>query len=154
MKFNMEDLRKEFDALKAARDIKEEACEIGCEEIQEEEGFMEAVPKYMLAPANCGVYFSRLDIKVIGLMVGENVQVRERKRMLRDILRSVTSKESLAQLFEVIDEVAEEKVSVYRQLIEMFPASKDVLEDKIAKKERFKKALDTILAEFDEEVES
>ncbi len=153
MKFDMDDLRKEFDALKAARDLKEEACEIGCEEIGKEEGFMEAVPKYMLAPANCGVYFSRLDIKVIGLKVGEDVQVRERKRMLRDILRSVTSKERLVEVFEVIDDVAEEKVAIYRQMIEMFPASKDVFEDKIAKKERFKKVLDTILAEFDEEVE-
>ncbi len=154
MDFNLDDLRKEFDAMKSARAIQEEeACEIGCESVAEEEGFIEAIQKLMLPPVKSGVYFSRLDIKVIGLKIGEDVQVRERKRMLRDILRSITSKEQLSNLIDVIDETAEEKVEVYRQLIEFFPHSKEIFEDKIAKKERFVKALRNILDEFDEEVE-
>ncbi|BCD59878.1 MULTISPECIES: hypothetical protein [unclassified Nitratiruptor] len=151
MDFNLDDLRKEFDALKAAKDFKdEEACEIGCEPAEEAEGFIETIQKYMLAPANCGVYYSRLDIKIIGLMIEEDVQVRERKRMIRDILRSITSKEALANLFEVIEKVGQEKIDIYDQLSQAFPHSGPIFDDKKAKFQEFKKVLAKILEDFEE----
>ena len=150
MEFNLDDLKKEFDALKAVKDFKgEEACEIGCEPTEEGEGFIESVQKYMLAPANCGVYYSRLDIKIIGLMIEEDVQVRERRRMIRDILRSITSKEALANLFAVIEKVGQEKVDIYDQLSQAFPHSKPIFDDKKAKFEQFKRVLAKILEDFE-----
>ncbi len=155
MDINFDDLKKEFDALKAVQNIKEEACEIGCEtaEGKEEGSFIEIMQKNMLPPAKCGIYFSRLDIKVIGLKFGEDVQVRERKRMIRDILRAVTSKEELARLFFIIDETAQEKIAVYDQLSTLFPASKELFVPKKERYDNFKKIMENILEEFDEAVE-
>ncbi len=149
MEFNFDDLKKDFDALKATK-IKEENCDIACSEDEvQEEGFIETVQKYMLAPAKCGVSFSRLDIKVIGLKFGEDVQVRERKRMLRDILRAVTSKEQLATLFEIINETANEKIAIYDELAEHFPHSKEIFATKREANEKFRKVLEQILADFE-----
>ena len=145
MDINFEDLKKEFDA------FAQSSCSTECseEESVEEEGLIESVQKLMLAPANCGVYFSRLDIKVIGLAFEEDVQIRERKRMLRDILKAVTSKESLSELFEIIKSYTDEKLAFYNELIEKFPASKKIFEDKFEKAENFKKSLDKIVKEFE-----
>ncbi|BCD61828.1 hypothetical protein NitYY0826_C0691 [Nitratiruptor sp. YY08-26] len=151
MDINFDDIKKEFDALKAVKDIKEEACEIGCETAEDEEsGFIETIQKYMLAPVRCGIYFSRLDIKVIGLMIDEDVQVRERKRMLRDILRSITSKEGFAAFIDAVDATAKQKIAVYDELAQNFPHSAKIFEGKKEAYEKFRKVLDKILQDFEE----
>lgn len=155
MDINFDDLKKEFDALKATKDIKEEACEIGCEAGEEEGGFIETIQKHMLAPIKCGVYFSRLDIKVIGLMIDEDVQVRQRKRMLRDILRSITNKKELQAFIDAVNQTANEKIAVYEQLMAMFPSSKELFEPKIEQNKKFRALLEKILEDFEEiEVQS
>jgi hypothetical protein len=147
MEFNFDDLKKEFDELKSK---KEDSCDIGCDIADEEpEGFIETTQKFMLAPAKCGVYFSRLDIKVIGLKFGEDVQVRERKRMLRDILRAVTSKEELERLFDIINETAKEKIAIYDELSSYFPHSKEIFEEKKRKYSEFLNIQKKILEDFE-----
>ena len=147
MDFNFDDLRKEFDAQKM---VKEESCEISCKDEDEALGFIETISKYMLAPANCGVYFSRLDIKVIGLKFGEDVQVRERKRMLRDILKAVTSKGEFEKLVRIINDTSDEKIAIYEELSSHFPCSENIFEEKKIKNEKFRKVLENILKEFEE----
>ncbi len=150
MEFNFDDIKKEFDALKEKR-VEEEACEIGCDISDEEpEGFIESVQKYMLAPAKCGIYFSRLDIKVIGLEFGEDVQIRERKRMLRDILRAVTSKDELKRLFGIIDKTAQEKMAVYDELGGYFPHSKAIFDNFKNRYGSFKSLQKKILEDFED----
>ena len=150
MEINFDDIKKEFDALKAVKNIKEEACEIGCESAQDEEsGFIETIQKYMLAPIKCGIYFSRLDIKVIGLMIEEDVQVRERKRMLRDIL-PITSKEGFAAFIEAVEATAQQKIAVYDELASNFPHSANIFAAKKEAYEKFKKVLQNILRDFEE----
>ena len=149
MEINFDDLKREFDALKHVK--QEEACEIGCDGDAENLGFIDRVRKYMLAPARCGVYYSRLDIKIIGLRFDEDVQVRQRNRMIRDILKAVTSKEELEEVFNIIKDVGEEKVEGYKRLSKLFPSSKPIFDEKIEKFERFKKVLDSILDEIEEE---
>jgi len=152
---NMDSIRKEFEDFRnncgsACSTEEEEALE---EELEDEDGFIGTVQKYLLAPNRCGVYLSRLDIKAIGLAFNENVQVRERKRMLRDILKAVTSKEKLEEIFSVIKEAVDTKVASYNSLVQEFPTSQELFEDKIKKAENFKKVLDTIVQEIDEEVD-
>jgi len=149
MDINFDDLKKDFDALKATK-ISEERCEIACDEGEEAEGFIETIQKYMLAPVKCGIYFSRLDIKVIGLRMGEDVMVRERKRMLRDILRSITGKESFRAFMDAVDETAGEKIAVYEKLVKMFPKSEEFFAPKIEKYEKFKRVLDSIYEDIEE----
>ncbi len=145
MEINFDDLKKEFE------DFKKTNCENECEENIEDESFIQSVQKMMLAPANCGVYFSRLDIKVIGLEFDEDVQIRERKRMLRDITRAITSKESLEQFFDIVKKHTDAKLAIYEELTQNFPASKKIFKDKFEKAEKFKKSLDKILNEWEDE---
>ena len=147
MDINFDDLKKEFDAYKNS--CTTQTCESE-EEIEEEGGFIETVQKNMLSPAKCGIYFSRLDIKVIGLLFDEDVQIRERKRMLRDILKAVTSKEEMERLFDIIKKSMDEKLAIYSELIENFPSTKEIFETKFNKAQNFKKVLDKILEELEE----
>jgi len=144
MHIDFDELKKEFEAFKSNK----EQCEL--EECGEDSGFIEQIQKEMLAPAKCGVYFSRLDIKVIGLMIGEDVQVRERKRMVRDILRSITTKEGFQNFIDAVDEVAQSKIKIYDELSIHFPSSKPIFTQKKERYNRFQKILSNILEEFEE----
>ncbi|HIE34882.1 MAG TPA: hypothetical protein EYP79_01625 [Campylobacterales bacterium] len=144
MDINFDDLKKEFDS------FKREACEVDCSDQEiEDEDFIQAVQKMMLVPARCGVYFSRLDIKVIGLELEEDVQIRERKRMLRDIMRAIASKELLERFFEIVKKHTDEKLAIYDDLIKSFPTSKKIFDDKFKKAQEFKENLDKILKNFE-----
>jgi len=149
---NFDSLRKDFEQMR-------NNCGTGCVtdeeevEFEDEDGFIGTVQNYMLTPQKVGVYFSRLDIKAIGLMFDEDVQVRERKRMLRDILKAVNSKEKMIKIFDIIKEATDAKIEQYDELIESFPKSEELFTDKKQKANNFKKILDKILDDVDEEAE-
>jgi hypothetical protein len=145
MGFDFEKLKQDFDAAAAAQ-----PCEVACEPAADEEGFVATMQKYMLAPAKCGVYYSRLDIKVIGLRFGEDVQVRQRAWMLRDILRAVTSKERLEELFGIIREVGEEKIAVYDELAALFPHSEPIFLERKEQFAQFLRVMEEIAKEFED----
>ena len=154
MDFNIDSIKEEFENF---RNNCGSSCITEQEEIdeveEEEDGFIGIVQKYVLAPNRCGVYLSRLDIKAIGLAFGEDVQVRERKRMLRDILKAVTSKEKLEKVFSIIKEAVDTKLEAYEDIVKSFPATKELFEDKFQKAKNFKKVLDNIVEDIDEEVD-
>ena len=143
---NFDDLKKEFENF-------DEKCLINPKEDEEEElegdSFIEIIRKDMLTPAICGFYFSRLDIKAASNLFGESVQVRERRRMLRDLLKSILSKDDMEKLFDIFKAQIDHKLSIYKELAENFPASKEIFEENIKKAEKFKRKLDKILNEFD-----
>jgi len=154
MDFNIDSIKEEFENFRnncGSSCITQEENEV--EDEQEESGFIGIVQKYLLAPNRCGVYLSRLDIKAIGLAFGEDVQVRERKRMIRDILKAVTSKEKLIKVFSIIKEAVDTKLDAYENIIKTFPKTKELFEDKFKKAENFKKVLDKIVDDIDEEVD-
>ncbi len=137
MKFDYEDIKKEFENFKEQCNtpFSSEEQEEEVDDLDEDGGFMGEVRKLILPPAKCGVYLSRLDIKVIGLKFGEDVQVRERKRMIRDIMRAITSKEQLENFFKILKDEVDTKTSIYDELITQYPVSKDIFDDKKQKAE-------------------
>ena len=153
MNFDYEDIRKEFENFKEQCNVpfSSQEQEEEVDDLEEDGGFMAQVRKLLLPPAKCGVYLSRLDIKVIGLKLGEDVQVRERKRMIRDIMRAITSKDELKNFFDVVKEEVDSKTKIYDELIAQYPVSKEIFEDKKEKAENFKAKLDEILSEVEEE---
>ena len=153
MNFDYEDIRKEFENFKEQCNVpfSSQEQEEEVDDLEEDGGFMAQVRKLLLPPAKCGVYLSRLDIKVIGLKLGEDVQVRERKRMIRDIMRAITSKEELKNFFDIVKEEVDSKTKIYDELIAQYPISKEIFEDKKEKAENFKAKLDEILSEVEEE---
>ncbi len=154
MKFDYEDIRKEFENFKQQCSTpfsSEEPAEEEVDDLEDDSGFMGQVRKLILPPAKCGVYLSRLDIKVIGLKFGEDVQIRERKRMIRDILRAIKSKDELKTFFDILKDEVDSKVKIYDELVEQYPVSKEIFEDKKQKANSFKEKLDKILHEVEEE---
>ncbi len=155
MQFDYEDIRKEFENFKEQCNIPfgsaEEEEEVA-DYTEDDKSFIAEVRKLIIPPAKCGVYLSRLDIKVIGLKLGEDVQIRERKRMIRDIMRSITSKEKLKRFFDILKDEVDSKTRIYDELISQYPVSREIFEDKKEKAERFKAKLDKILSEVEEEI--
>lgn len=153
MKFDYEDIKKEFENFKEQCNtpFSSEEQEEEVDDLEEDGGFMGEVRKLILPPNKCGVYLSRLDIKVIGLKFGEDVQVRERKRMIRDIMRAITSKEQLENFFNILKDEVDTKTSVYDELVAQYPVSKDIFDDKKQKAKSFKAKLDKIMEEIEEE---
>jgi len=146
MQMDINKLQDEFEAFSKCGVNQSSEEEI--DEVEDEGGFIATVQKYLLPPAKCGVYLSKLDIKVIGLKFDEDVQIRERKRMLRDILKAVTTKEDMQEVFGYIKEAVDEKIKAYDELVEKFPVSKELFEEKEQKADRFKKILDKIVEDF------
>jgi len=148
-----------FDSLKKDFEDFRNSCGSACAsdeeevEIENEDGFVGTIQKYLLTPQKIGLYFSRLDIKVIGLMADESVQLRERHRMLRDILKSINSRAKMEEIFNIIKEAVDTKVEQYDTLVENFPSADILFEEKKKKAENFKKVLDGILEELDDEVD-
>ena len=153
MNFDYDDIKKEFENFKEQCNtpFSSEEQEEEVDDLEEDGGFMSEVRKLILPPVKCGVYLSRLDIKVIGLKFGEDVQIRERKRMIRDIMRAITSKEQLENFFDILKSEVDTKTAVYDELISQYPTSKDMFDDKKEKAERFKAKLDKIISEIEEE---
>jgi len=155
MGFDISSLEEDFENFvkNCGTNCSTEAEEALLQELEDDDGFIGTIQKNLLVPNRCGVYLSRMDIKVIGLAFNENVQIRERKRMIRDILRAVTSKEKLIEVFDIIKDAIDQKLEIYNNLVKNFPASKEIFEDKKAKANNFKKLLDKIVEDIDEEVD-
>ena len=152
MQRDINSLQEEFEAFSKCGVNQSSEEEI--DEVEDEGGFIATVQSYLLPPAKCGVYLSRLDIKVIGLKFDEDVQIRERKRMLRDILKAVTTKEDMEKIFSFIKDSVDEKVDAYDELVQNFPETIELFEDKKQKAQKFKKVLDKIVEDFESELKS
>ncbi len=142
---------QEFDNLKKEFENFEKECFITREKeenFDEGEGFMEILKKYMLAPQMCGVYFSRLDIKSAAEFYGESIQLRERKRMLTDLLKAVFSKEDMQRLFDIFTSQIDHKTDIYKELADNF-SSDEIFDEMIQKAEKFKTKLKNITDEFE-----
>ncbi|WP_200763774.1 hypothetical protein [Nitrosophilus alvini] len=139
-----DDLRQEFE------NLIQECCTTQSEDIEEEyPSFTDELIENMLAPAKSGLYFSRWDIKVMAGRFGESIQVSERKKMFKDLMKSIKSKDDLKKLFDIFSEHIDSKVSVYKELVENFPSSAPVFEDMVKKSEKLKDRYRKILNEFD-----
>jgi len=56
----------------------------------------------MLSPQRCGIYFSKKDIRNIAKECGENISLKQRERMLTDLLRSIFDLEEMQRVFDTI----------------------------------------------------
>ena len=140
---DIKNLRAEFDRLRKQN----QECEEGCDTDLDEEfpDYIVEITTKMLSPARCGVYFSKKDIRAIGLECGEKIAPKQRQRMITDILKSVFTVEEMQKLFDVMKNHVDIKISYYDELSSNFPASKPYFDTHKSKANRFKKMLDRIL---------
>lgn len=141
----LDDLRRDFDELAKSR------CMVQPQEQQEGEEYPDFVQELigkMLPPARSGIYFSRMDLKALGMECGQRIIPRERKRMLGDILKAVDSKESLQKCLDLFSRHIDAKIAIYQELALAFPRSAPWFSRIIKKAEALKKVFERILEEW------
>lgn len=143
---DIENLEDEFNNFFESKN----SCVTNCDDSEEEyPSFFEELISIILVPNRCGLYFSRFDLKIIASACGEQIMIRERKRMLKDILKSILSQEDIEQLFIATTKMVDAKVDTYRSLIEHYPSTHASFKEFIQKSDAFKERLKRIEHEFE-----
>ncbi len=147
----MDDLRKEFDDL-MKKD--EEACEgDSCESQQEKEEYPDYVIELstkMLVPERCGIYFSKKDIREMGLASELSISLKQRIRMVTDLLKSIFTYEDMVKMFGIMNILIDNRIATYMELSETFPHTKEHFDVHTKKAKKLKKDLVRILADNNE----
>jgi len=149
---NLDDLKAEFDKFVTERCINEEQKQIDQEENGEEEApaFVDELADKLLGPAHAGVYLSRLDIKRVAEAIDESLPIKERKRMIKSLMRHTTTKEFLRNAFGEFNKHINGRLAIYQELGEAFPSSKYVFDEFTVKAEKTKKMFERIIDDFEE----
>ena len=142
---DIKSLREEFDKIR----MQNLECEEGCEADFEEDfpDYIVEITTKMLSPARCGVNFSKKDIKFIAAQIDEKVTLKQRQRMLTDVLKSVFKVEEMEKLFDVIKKITDIKIANYDELSTAFPSAENFLTPHKEKAIKFKSTLDRILVD-------
>jgi len=112
--------------------------------------FVDALTSKLLAPAQSGVYLSRLDIKRIAEAIDESIPIKERIKMVRALFRHTTKKQYLVDAFAEVDKHINGRILIYKELAEAFPASKSIFDSYILKAEKTMRMFNTIIEDFEE----
>ena len=148
---DIEDLKKEFEAMAGPCTMTPEQDRQN-EEAEEEDipYYVEELQKKLLSPAISGVYLTRIDLKRIADDLEESLPIKERKPMLRALMRHTTNKDTLQEIFDVMNRYVDGRVMIYNELIESFPASAGFFKDNLEKVEKTKKMFTRIVEDFEE----
>ncbi len=149
---NLDDLKAEFDKFVQERCITEEEKQVKEEEQDDEEtpAFVDELADKLLGPAHSGVYLSRLDIKRVAEAIDESLPIKERKRMIKALMRHTTTKDYLRSAFGEFSKHINGRLAIYQELAEAFPSSKYIFDEFEAKAEKTKKMFDRIIDDFEE----
>ena len=112
--------------------------------------FVDSLVEKLLAPAQSGVYLSRLDIKRVAEAIDESIPVKERQKMLKALFRHTTKKEYLRTAFDEFNRHINGRILIYQELGETFPASKEIFDAHSAKAKKTQKIFDQIVEDFEE----
>ena len=112
--------------------------------------FVDALTSKLLAPAQSGVYLSRLDIKRIAEAIDESIPIKERVKMVKALFRHTTKQQYLIDAFTEIDKHINGRILIYKELSEAFPSSKEIFESHVVKAEKTMKMFQTIITDFEE----
>lgn len=144
----MDDLRKEFDEL-----MKKDAdpCDTGqCDTEEPEEEYPDYIIELttkMLVPDRCGIYFSKKDFREMGLASGLSISLKQRTRMITDLLKSIFTYDDMQKVFAIINILIDNRIGTYHELSTAFPHTKEQFDIHIQKANLLKKNLQRILDE-------
>lgn len=114
-----------------------------------EETEFERILKILTIPARSGIYISRQEIRSIGLSLGVEIPVKERKFMLKDLFLYAKQFGVLKEFIELLISFTDKKINEYRELQEIYPNSKNLFDGWINKAEKLKKFLENMKKEVD-----
>jgi hypothetical protein len=147
-KSDMAELRKEFETFTKT------ACMDGSCESEEGEdlkdypSYTEALYAKLIAPSASGIYISRWDIKEIAQTAGDSMAIHPRKRMFELLMKYATSRENMQAVLDALENHMEEKIVIYQELMDTFPASTEIFQPKIEKARKTMKLFPQIIAEY------
>lgn len=118
-------------------------------DLLKEETEFDRIIKLLLVPSKSGVYISKMDIKKIGLSIGVDVPVRERKEMLRDIFYYAKQIDKLPEFLDKLIEYANYRMSQYNQIQSDFPISAHILEEWVEKTKNLIKFIENMKKELE-----
>ncbi|WP_353662232.1 hypothetical protein [Hydrogenimonas sp. SS33] len=142
----MEDLRKEFENYLNERCVTSE-CETE-EDNYDYPDYVEAINAELMPPSKSGVYISRWDLKMVGDAIDASIAMDARARMFKMLMRSVHDRETMAQLLGAFSSLIDAKIEPYREMMEAYPSTCPIFEDKIEKAMRAQAYFDTILETY------
>ena len=147
---DMEDLRKEFENFSENPAFCSDGqCETDEEvDLKDYPSYTEALYEKLIAPYQSGIYISRWDIKEIALAAGDSMAIHPRKRMFELLMKFATSKENMQKVLDALEEHMEDKISIYTEMIESFPASAEIFEPKIEKARKTMRIFPQIIEEY------
>lgn len=102
-------------------------------EVLKEETEFERIIKLLTVPSKSGIYISKVDIRNIGLSIGVDVPVRERKEMLKDIFYYAKQIDKLKEFLDKLIEYVNYRISQYKQIQSEFPVSAHIFDEWIEK---------------------
>ena len=138
----MNDLRKEFE------NYMQDRCVTGCEteeDSYEYPDYVEAINAELMPPVKSGIYISRWDLKMVGDAIDASIAMDTRARMYKMLMRSVHNKETMEKLLGAFSSLIDAKTEAYREMMQNYPSSAPIFEDKIQKAECVKAYFDEVL---------
>jgi hypothetical protein len=150
MKSNFDDLRADFEAIKASDEFCiDGSCEHGDEvDLRDYPSYTEALYAQIVAPSVSGIYLSRWDIKEIAEAAGDSISIHPRKRMFELLMKYAVSQERMQAVLDAIEENMEQKIEIYEELQATFPHSKVVFGEKIEKAKKTIRTFPHIIREY------
>lgn len=142
----MNDLRKEFENYLEDRCVTN-TCETE-EDTYEYPDYVEAINAELMPPAKSGVYISRWDLKMVGDAINASIAMDARARMYKMLMRSVHDRETMGLLLGAFSSLIDAKIEPYVEMMENYPASKEIFRDKIEKAERVKAFFETVIETY------
>ncbi|KIM11548.1 MAG: hypothetical protein KU37_04915 [Sulfuricurvum sp. PC08-66] len=152
MNDNYKDLRQEFDKLIAESCINPEA-NADAQSTEDETQiphYIQELQKRLLAPSISGVYLTRIDLKRIADELDYSLPIKERKNMLRNLMRHTTTRATLQEIFDVTSRHINGRILMFEEMGQAFPASKPILDGFIAKAQATQRMFGRIVEDFEE----
>ncbi|WP_456402179.1 hypothetical protein [Hydrogenimonas sp.] len=142
----MEDLRKEFEEFMQERCVTSES--LNDEEHYDYPDYVEAINSELMPPSRSGVYISRWDLKMVGDAIDASIAMDARSRMYKMLMRSVHDRETMQRLLGAFASLIDAKIEPYRDMMEAYPSSAPIFQDKIEKAEQVKASFDRVLETY------
>lgn len=114
-----------------------------------EEGEFDRILKILTVPSRSGIYISRFDIRNIGLTLGVDVPVRERREMLKDLFYYSKQIDKMKEFLDLLIQYTNLKINQYRELQEAFPKTSQIIQGWIDKAEKLISFIENLKKEID-----
>jgi len=145
---DMDELRREFENFKIDESCVDGSCETDETNLRDYPSYTEALYAQLIAPVQSGIYISRWDIKEIAAAAGDDMAIHPRKRMFELLMKYATCKENMQAVLNALEAHMLDKIAIYQEFIDNFPASAEIFQKKIDKARKTMKLFPQIIEEY------